>query len=125
MKTLRKVTVLWLDRQHAYLHVFLDGGIQEVKKFVAHHTDHHTHVRDAFDTQREESSFFRDLAKGLEGADKVLILGPGMAKHHLRSYLTEQWPMVARRIDRLESSDHPTEAQIAALARSYFEKALA
>lgn len=125
MKQQTKVTVLWLDRQHAFLHVFTETGIVEVKKYVAHHTDHHTHALDAFDAQREESTFFRDLAKGLEGADKVLILGPGMAKYHLRSYLMEQWPMVARRIDRVESSDHPTEAQIAAIAKAYFEKALA
>lgn len=125
MKTTRNVSVLWLDRQHAQLFNFGELGFQEARKFKAHHTEHHTHARDAFDTQREESAFFRDLAKALEGSDKVLILGPGMAKHHLRSYLMEQWPMVARRIDRVENSDHPTEAQIAALARSYFEKAMA
>ena len=125
MKQPGKVSVLWLDRLHAQLYLFTDLGFQEAKKFASHHTDHHTHARDSFDAQREENSFFRELAKALEGSDKVMILGPGMAKHHLRTYLMEQWPMVARRIDRVETCDHPTEAQIAAMARGYFEKAMA
>lgn len=116
------VAVVWLDREQAKVFKFSEQGFLGEKKFKAHHIDHHTHARDAFDHERAESPFFRDLGQELEGVQKLLIIGPGMAKYHFRSYLMEQKPLVARKVERVESSDHPTEAQIAALAKDFFDK---
>lgn len=116
------VAVVWLDREQAKVFQFSQKGFLGEKKFRAHHTDHHTHARDAFDHERSESPLFRDVSQELEGVKKLLIIGPGMAKYHFRSYLMEQKPLVARNVERVESSDHPTEAQIAALAKDFFDK---
>jgi stalled ribosome rescue protein Dom34 len=116
------VAVVWLDRELAKVFKFSEHGFLGEKKFTAHHIDHHTHARDAFDRERSESPLFRDIGQELEGVQKLLIIGPGMAKYHFRSYLMEQKPLVARNVERVESSDHPTEAQIAALAKDFFDK---
>ncbi len=116
-----KVALIWLDREHARLFELSETGELEIKKFQAHHTEHHTHARDAFDHQRGENHFFKEIASAMDGAEKLAIIGPGMAKYHFRSYLMEQKPMIARTIDKVESADHPSEAQVAAMARDYLE----
>lgn len=120
------VAVIWIDREHANLYMVsnANGGV-EASKFKGNQKNHHTHMRDSADRRREEHTFFREAGKALEKADKIFILGPGVAKHHFRTYLNEELPMVAKKVERVENSDHPTDAQISALAREFFDKATA
>jgi len=115
------VAVIWIDREHAQLYL-LSNDKMERRKFEGHHKENHRHVRDSIDKERDEHSFFLDVGNALEGADQILILGPGIAKHHFRNYMTEQKPMLARKIAGVETVDHPSDGQIAAMARKFYDK---
>jgi len=62
------------------------------------------------------------VAEQLNGTDdRVLLVGPGVAKNHFVSYLEEHHQKkLANRIVGTEAMDHPSDAQIVAFARKYF-----
>lgn len=115
------VAVIWIDREHAQVYL-LSKDKMERRKFEHHHKDNHRHIRDSEEKNREEQGLFQDVGNALEGMDQILILGPGVAKHHFRNYLMEQKPMVAKKVAGVETVDHPTDGQIAAMARKFYEK---
>jgi stalled ribosome rescue protein Dom34 len=115
------VAVIWIDREHAQFYL-LSNDKMERREFRGHHQEHHRHVRDSIEKEREERGLFQEAGQALEGADKILILGPGMAKHHFRNYMVEQKPLLAKKIIGVETVDHPSDGQIAALARKFYEK---
>lgn len=111
--------VVWIDREHAKIFNLSQEKMQRTQ-LDSTHVDHHTHRRDAVEVAKQERHFFASVAGHLEDATKILILGPGMAKHHFQTYLTEQDPGVAKKIAGCETVDHPTDAQVAAAARRFF-----
>lgn len=113
---------VWIDREHAKIFKLIDDQIK-MKSFEARHQEHHSHAVDQIDLQKREREFFLEICDELNAASQILILGPGVAKHHFRNYLTEQQPSVAKKIKGCETVDHPTDAQIAALAKKFFEPA--
>jgi stalled ribosome rescue protein Dom34 len=114
-----KFTVIWIDREHASTFKISDGSMER-KKFQATHTDHHTHRRDGLDYDREEPVLFAKVAAEIADSDRLLILGPGVAKHHFQTFLAEQRPQLSRKVLGVETVDHPSDAQIAAMAKRYF-----
>jgi stalled ribosome rescue protein Dom34 len=91
----------------------------ERKTIQSRHTDHHTHQFDSIDHKNQEWHFFQEVATNLADADRLLILGPGVAKHHFRSYLVEHLPALAKKLVGCETVDHPTDNQIAAFAQKF------
>jgi stalled ribosome rescue protein Dom34 len=116
-----KLSVIWIDREHANLFHLSDEKMER-KKIKLHHAEHHTHHRDNLDQMHEDPHLVREAAQELSASDQVLIIGPGVAKHHFQSYLVEHQPFVGKKIVGIETVDHPTDAQIAALAKKFFEK---
>lgn len=114
------VYVIWIDRHNAKLFEFSNEKMER-KNLQARHQDHHTHRFDSMDVKRQELEFFGEVANEIRDPSRILILGPGMAKHHFRTYLVEHRPVLARTVMGCENVDHPTDAQIAALARSVFK----
>jgi len=114
------VIAIWIDRDHAKLFE-ISSERMERKTIQARHTDHHTHRPDAIDLKNHEGTFFHELAKSVNSADRLLILGPGVAKYHFRSFLTEQMPALAKKLVGCETVDHPTDNQIAAFAMKFFD----
>lgn len=112
--------VLWIDSVSALIFHLTPGGIEKThleRKNVTHHTfnkkDHHG------DTNTE--NFYRDLSSQLSNAEEILIIGPGLAKNHFKTYLeTHHKNDLARRIVGVKNSDHPTDNQILAAAREFF-----
>lgn len=119
-----KLSVIWIDRETARI-FHLSNDQMERTRVKATHMDHHTHARDQLDHKREENSLFKDAAANLADSDRILVIGPSVTKHHFQNYLMEQRPQLAKRVAGIETVDHPTDAQIAALAKRFFEKASA
>ena len=71
-------------------------------------------------TERGEVRLCVCTAKLLEHSGRILIVGPGVAKHHFFTYLAEHQPQLSKKIAGIEMVDHPTDAQIAALTRTFF-----
>lgn len=116
-----KLSVIWIDAETASVFHFSDDKMER-KKLKVTHKDHHTHARDHLDQERGESHLFQDAAAELSSSDRALIIGPGIAKIHFESYLKEKRPFIARKIAGVETVDHPTDGQIAAMAKKHFER---
>ena len=113
------IFVIWVDREHAKLFQFSNEKMER-KHLQARHQDHHTHPVDDLDLKRRETKFFSEVTPHLSEATRILILGPGVAKHHFQNYLIEHFPILAKKVVGCENVDHPTDPQIAALARKFF-----
>jgi hypothetical protein len=54
--------------------------------------------------------------------NEILVIGPGSAKGELLKHAAVHDPVVAKKIIGVETVDHPTDAQITAYAKSYFNR---
>lgn len=110
-------SVAWVDREHARLFYFSDEKMER-KNLHAHQPDHHTHRQE--DDERRSQRFYHQISDHLKESDCLLILGPGIAKFHLKTHIMDHFPALGRRIIGCETIDHPTDPQIAAYAIQYF-----
>lgn len=114
-------TAVWLDREHAKIFAFSAGESKpEIRKVKAHVPNHHTHRLEG--DEKESGKFYHEVAQQLVDADMILVMGPGVAKHHFRTHLMEHHPNLSRRVVGVETVDHPTEPQLAACASRYFTR---
>jgi stalled ribosome rescue protein Dom34 len=116
-----KLTVIWIDREHAKVFHVSDGSMER-KRLWSEPAGHHPHRREKPGRDREETALFREAAAELTGSDRVILLGPGVAKHHFRNFLAEQRPLLCKKVVGIETVDHPSDGQIAAMAKLYFGK---
>lgn len=109
--------VLWIDHHNAQL-VQFDEDHSEEQRIHAH--THYT--RQHGSSVRSEHEFFGQVCDAVPGAAKVLVTGSHQAQSDFRHYVEKHRPTVAPRIIGWETVDHPTPAQLLALARSFFVK---
>lgn len=65
--------------------------------------------------------FFHDVARAIESADTVLIMGPSSAKLEFVKYVEMHDPGLRAKIAGVETVDHPSDREIVAQARKYFK----
>lgn len=112
-------TVVWLDRESAKIFDWINGVPMHRKIDFAPNPHHHS--RPMEDEENRSRKFFRDLAHALQESSRILIVGPGLAKHHFRNHLVEHHPMLLKRVVGCETVDHPTDHQITAFGGDFFE----
>ena len=113
--------IIWIDHEQAKLTRFSETEMER-KHFKAHHVDHHSHR--AYDYEHDSPKFYDDVGAELGKDDRILIIGPGIAKKHFLNRLQEKHADIAKRVIACESSDHPTDNQISAYAEKYFQRDL-
>ncbi len=109
--------VVWTDHQSAQV-VQFDADEVSSKKLKAHVHDtpqHHSGVR-------TEHEFFGTVCDALAGIPRVLVTGPHVGTADFRHYVEKHRPALAGQILGYEVVDHPTENQLVALARQFFER---
>jgi stalled ribosome rescue protein Dom34 len=107
--------VVWLDHSEAHIVMFDRDHVDATRiKSRSHHN--HPGKTD------EDSIFFADIAKALTGTREVLLTGPGMARNQFRDWCNNYQRKMAAGIVDSVASDHPSDGQLAALARKYFKK---
>jgi stalled ribosome rescue protein Dom34 len=117
---------VWMDGEEA--RVFRVGA-RGFDESTLHSPTHHVHRHPKDQLTRthnhpdDEHRFFRALAETLKDAEQLLILGPSMTKLLFLRYLQKSAPVLGARVVGLETADHPTDRQIAAHVRAYFESA--
>jgi stalled ribosome rescue protein Dom34 len=120
--TLHAGSAVWIDHHEAKIFHVMTGEFDEsVVNAPAHHihrhpkgpTDEHHHPDDM-------KHFFADVAKALQGAEKILIVGPSTAKLQLLRYLHEHAPAVEGHVVGIETTDHPTDRQLVAHIKHHF-----
>ncbi|MGZ3695301.1 MAG: eRF1 domain 2 [Bdellovibrionota bacterium] len=117
-----KFSIIWIDREHARIFHFSEESMER-KRIRTGHTDHHTHRKEGIAAQKDEKALFIEAKDELASSDRVLIVGPSMAKHHFQTFLMEHYPALAKKVVGLETVDHPSDGQIAAIAKTYIELA--
>jgi stalled ribosome rescue protein Dom34 len=114
--------IVWIDQQEARV-LGVDGSELEASlaRPPRHHIRHpkgptaeHHHPDDA-------RQFFQAVAHELESAAQILVVGPSTTKLHFIRYLKEHNPKLEARVVGIESADHPTDRQLAAHAKRYFD----
>ncbi|MBI4360856.1 mRNA surveillance protein pelota [Candidatus Micrarchaeota archaeon] len=69
-------------------------------------------------------TFFAEIAKTLEGKEKIVVAGPGFAKDNFKKYLTEKHPDVAKKTSFEYASTAEKSGVYELLKRGVIEKAL-
>jgi stalled ribosome rescue protein Dom34 len=115
--------VVWLDSKSAHIFALKASGIE---KSVVNKDNKDLHKRHKNDQHQDSHTkpFFKDVVNEIKDAERLLIMGPGLAKNHLQDYIKEHQPhTLAKNIVGLESLDsfeHETEKQMFAAVRNFF-----
>jgi stalled ribosome rescue protein Dom34 len=108
--------VVWIDHSEAHVLMFDREHVEAQRiKARSHHTPKHGHVG-------ADKDFFSQVAQALEGVSEILLTGPASAKIEFRDFCQHNVHAVDKCIVDVISSDHPTDAQVVAMARQYFLK---
>ncbi len=109
--------VVAIDHQQAQILQFDAEHVQasRVKASSRHSRTHGSGVR-------TEHEFYADVCAALAGIAEVLVTGSHTGLADLRHYVDKHRPAVGRQIVGWEVVDHPSEAQLVAMARRYFLK---
>ncbi len=109
--------VLWLDHHTAKLLQFdTEHVLAERIKSHTHHTRQHGSA------VRSEHEFFADVCAAMAEIPEVLVTGSSTAQSSFKHYLEKHRPQQVGQVVGYESVDHPSDAQLVALARQYFLK---
>lgn len=115
-------TVVWLDQHEARV-LELEGSDFEASIVRAPASHIHRHAKGATEAKSHPDDlkhYFHDLAQALSSATEILLVGPGAAKLHFIKYVHKNAHDLVPKIIGVETVDHPSDAQLAAHARSYF-----
>lgn len=114
---------VWIDHREA--RVF---ELTATDATTAHVTDdrpsHHIHRKAdhvGLGKAEMDPAMLAEVADKLEAAKGILIVGPGNAKTAFKSYLDDHRPEISKNVWDVQPSDHPTDAQLIATARSWFQ----
>jgi stalled ribosome rescue protein Dom34 len=116
--------LVWIDHQQAKIFHF---DASRADRAVVHSSHPHQHLHHKANSRDSghatvDTRFLRDVAESLAPAGAILITGPGSAKTELASYLRRAHPEISRRVSSVEAADHPTDGQLLAFARTFFDK---
>ena len=109
--------VVWTDHQSAQVLQFNADTV------TAHKVKAHSHPTGQHGSAvRSEHEFFGAVCDALEGIPEVLVTGSHTSIADFRHYADKHRAQTALRITGYEVVDHPTENQLVAMARKYFEQ---
>jgi stalled ribosome rescue protein Dom34 len=120
--TTRNHAIVWID--HLSARVFYVGltGVDEVVLHAHLSTEHLHHKANTIGSGHvsDDPRFLSEVAGALAQSSEILIIGPGIEKTALHHYLQQQHPKIAAAVVQVETSAHPSDAQIVALAKRHF-----
>ena len=110
-------SVIRIDHRDAHL-LQLDAE-DWTSRTITTQTDHaHPHRGDV----RTDHEYFGQVCDALAGVNEILVTGPHTAQSDFRHYVTAHRSSLEPHIVGWETVDHPTEGQLVALARTFFQK---
>jgi len=115
--------IAWIDHREARIFHVNDSEVDAAVVDAhgkGHHLQHKANVTGSGHHGVDKEFFTRVIAE-LGQAGAILIVGPGGAKLELKNYIAAHLPQLDQRIAGVEALDHPSDAQLVALARKFFK----
>jgi stalled ribosome rescue protein Dom34 len=115
-------TCVWIDHREAKIFEIAATDVitSHVKDDRPHHHIHRKANHVGFGTEPTDPVMLDEIAEKLRGAKAILIVGPGKAKTDLKSFLENRHAQIGRNVWDVQASDHPSDAELVASARSWF-----
>ena len=107
--------IVWIDHQQAHV-AFFDRDHAQTQHI--HSKSQHKHQGKSTDV----GAFFADVSKSVKDCHEVLLTGPGLTRQHFTDWYKKHASALGKVIVDSVPSDHPTDAQLVAMARQYFKK---
>jgi peptide subunit release factor 1 (eRF1) len=116
---------IWVDHQEAYLAKFKDEQLvreEEIDSEVGPRTHGGGWSQHRIEAHRHEQlkHYYDEIVEHLGPVDEILILGPGQAKHELRSRIEHHKGLRGKVVD-LKTTDKISEEQFIREAEAYFD----
>ncbi|MCW5653992.1 hypothetical protein [Hydrogenophaga sp.] len=106
--------VVWIDHSEAHVLLFDREHVEAQRiKARSHHTPKHGNPG-------TDNAYYEQVAHALQGVAEVLITGPANAKLEFRAFCRQHHRAIDQAVVDVVNSDHPTDAQLVAMARRYF-----
>lgn len=117
--------IVWIDSAEARIASVCAGVTGEIVERPEHATHHRRSRAGSREGYRAtvDHVFFQRVANDLANVKSFMVIGPAEAKTEFVKHLHRYDPQLFPRLSAVESADHMTEGQLAALARSYFKRA--
>ena len=117
--------VIWIDHKEANVFHFSRDDVDKLVLHPDHPTRHIHHKANTIGSGHASTSheYLQAVAQSVVDAGAILITGPANAKTELMKHLQEHDPKIAKVVAGVETVDHPSDGQLVALARKYFESA--
>src|SRR5450432_2798662 len=114
---------VWIDHAEAKIFHVDDPSFDPKTIHPHHHVKRHAQTTAEHDHPADATHFFHEVAQALADAQEILVVGPGSAKLELIKHVHKHEHALEPKIVGVETSDHPTDGQLAAHARQYFHAA--
>ena len=113
---------VWLDQREAHVfHITTESFDEETVRVPQHmHRKHPKLSQGAKEHPDDAKHFFHALSRSLDGAEKILVVGPSTAKLDFVRYVHKNEHLIETHIVGVETVDHPTNGQLVAYAKQYF-----
>lgn len=115
--------VVWIDHIEAHVLYVSPDAVEQSIVQPANPPRHLQRKRGSVSGSRqpEDQHYYHDVADALKDAVEILVVGPGHAKLELIKHVHAHDRGLVDRIVGVETVDHPSDKQLAAYARTYFE----
>jgi stalled ribosome rescue protein Dom34 len=117
--------VIWIDHHEARVFHFSPTDVERLILHPDHPTRHIHHKANSIGSGHasEDHDYLHAVGQSIADAGAVLITGPANAKTELVKHIHHHDPKLMNVIVGVETVDHPSDAQLVAYARKYFNVA--
>lgn len=117
--------VVWIDHHEARVFHVSPTDVERLIVHPDHPTRHIHHKAGAIGSGHASADhdFLNAVVQSIADAGAVLIVGPAGAKTELVKHIHHHDPGLMKAIVGVETVDHPSDAQLVAHAKTYFEAA--
>ena len=115
--------IIWIDHHEARIFHF---NAADVVRLVVRPHDPGVHIHHKANTIGSghapiDQDYFRRVMDAVASSGAIMIVGPANAKTELATFIADRNPALSARVATVEAADHPTDNELVAQARRYFQ----
>ncbi len=115
---------VWIDHQEAKIfHVGPESVDATTVRAPHRHVRRHPTATVERSHPTDAAHFFHEVARALEGAEEILVVGPATAKLEFIKHVHKHDHALEPKIVGVETVDHPTDGELLKYVRAYFRAA--